>query len=83
MPLWLVSKLASHMGQAKQLADGDLVRERDKFGLMTSTAKEMKQVCLTVIRTILLESITADIVMMLVQSAYQSVSSEHCSIAIR
>ena len=83
MPLWLVNKLASHMGQAKQLVHQDLVLEQDKFGLMTFTVKEMKQVCLTVIRTIPLESITVIIIMMLVQSAYQSVSSEHCGIATR
>ena len=83
MPLWLVNKLAFHMGQPKQLADQDLVGEWDKFGLMTFTVKEMKQVCLTVIRTIPLESITVYIMMMLVQSAYQSVSSKHCGITIR
>ena len=80
MQLWHVNKLASHMGQ---VAKDNLVGERDKFGLMTFTVKEMKQVCLTVIRTIPLESITVYIMMMLVQSAYQSVSSKHCGIAIR
>ena len=83
MPLWLVNKLASLMEQGKQLVDQDLVGEQDKFGLMTFTVKEMKLVCLTVIRTMQLESITVDIKKMLVQSAYQSVSSEHCVIAIR
>ena len=82
-PLWLVNKLVFHMGQPKQLVDQDLVGVRDRFGLTTFTVKEMKQACLTVIRTIPLESITVDIIMMLVQSAYQSVSSKHCGIAIK
>ena len=79
-PLWLVNKLVFHMGQPKQLVDQDLVGVRDRFGLMIFTVKEMKQVCLTVIRTIPMESITVDTIMMLVQSVYQSVSYEHYGI---